>query len=114
MPIDLIERFLRPLRRPPLTGGYPVEPSILAPSSRGLPEVDLERCDASGDCVSVCPTSALVLLPGSWAVDAGRCVFCAACAVACPRDAIQLGQRFELAAHARGSLILVTPIRGRS
>jgi len=113
MPIDLIERFLRPLRRPPLTRGYPAEPAVLAGATRGLPELDPERCDSSAACVSACPTGAIVLSPDSWAVDAGRCVFCAACELACPRDAIRLGQRFELAARTREALVLVTPIGER-
>ena len=114
MPIDLIDQFLRPLRRPPLTGGYPAEPAVVAPATRGLPELDPGRCNSSAACVSACPTGAIVLSPASWAIDVGRCVFCAACEMACPRDAIQLGQRFELAAQARESLILVTPIGDRS
>ncbi len=113
MPRDLLDRFLRPLRRQPLTGRYPDEPAVLAAASRGLPELDPERCDSTSACVSACPTNAIVVAPGSWAIDAGRCVFCGACAEACPRDAIRLGQRFELAARTRGALVVVTPIGDR-
>jgi hydrogenase-4 component H len=115
MPIDVLERFLRPLRGGPLTRRYPAEPAVLSPALRGLPEPDPLRCDASASCVTACPTEAIELSadPATWTVDAGRCVFCGACEAACPRDAIHLGQRFELAARTRSGLRIVTPI-GRS
>ena len=113
MPIDILERFLRPLRSRPLTGRYPAEPAVLAPAMRGMPELDATRCDSSAACVAACPTEAIVLGPATWAVDAGRCVLCGACEAACPRDAIRLGHRFELAARTRKALDLITPIGGR-
>jgi formate hydrogenlyase subunit 6/NADH:ubiquinone oxidoreductase subunit I len=111
--MDLLDRFLRPLRARPLTRPYPDEPAILSPALRGLPEVDASRCDSSAACVAVCPTGAIELGPSSWTVDAGRCVLCGACDAACPRDAIRLGQRFELAARSRDALRIVAQIRSR-
>jgi hydrogenase-4 component H len=113
MPMDLLDRFLRPLRGRPLTRRYPDEPAGLPSTIRGLPEVDPERCDASAACVAVCPTGAISLTPDSWTVDAGRCVFCDACAAACPRDAIRLGSRFELAGRSRAALRATTQIGDR-
>jgi hydrogenase-4 component H len=113
MPMDLLDRFLRPLRGRPLTRRYPDEPAVLPPTARGLPEVDPGRCDASAACVAACPTGAIALTADSWTVDAGRCVFCDACAVACPRDAIRLGPRFELAARSRVGLRSTTRIGER-
>lgn len=110
MPLDVLERFLRPLRAHPLTRRYPDEPAIVAPAMRGLPELDPSRCDSSKACVAACPTGAIIVAPDTWAVDAGRCVLCAACEAACPRDAIRLGQRFELAGRTREGLRIVTPI----
>jgi formate hydrogenlyase subunit 6/NADH:ubiquinone oxidoreductase subunit I len=110
MPMDILERFLRPLRARPLTRRYPDEPAILAPAMRGLPVLDASRCDSSAACVAACPTGAITLDTTSWTVDAGRCVLCAACEAACPRDAIRLGQRFELATRTREGLRIVTPI----
>ena len=112
MPMDLLERFLRPLRQRPMTRRYPDEPAILAPALRGLPTLDPSRCDSTAACVTACPTGAIELGSGSWTLDAGRCVFCAACEYACPRDAIRLGQRFELAARTRDGVRIVTPIGG--
>lgn len=112
MPIDLLDRFLRPLRGKPLTRRYPDEPAMLPPTMRGLPEVDPARCDSSADCVTACPTGAIALEPGSWTVDAGRCIFCDACRAACPQDAIRLGSRFELAGRSRETLRVTTSIGG--
>jgi formate hydrogenlyase subunit 6/NADH:ubiquinone oxidoreductase subunit I len=111
---DLLDRFLRPLRRGPLTRPYPATPVPLPPTVRGLPELDPSRCDASGACVTACPTRAITLDAGSWTLDVGRCIFCGDCARACPRDAIRLGDRVELAAREREALIVVVPLeRGR-
>jgi formate hydrogenlyase subunit 6/NADH:ubiquinone oxidoreductase subunit I len=110
MPMDLFDRFLRPLRGRPLTRRYPDEPAVLPSTVRGLPEVDPTRCDATRACVTACPTGAITVVPGSWSVDAGRCVFCAICATACPQDAIRLGSRFELAAGSRDATHVVTRI----
>jgi hydrogenase-4 component H len=112
MPMDLLDRFLRPLRGRPVTRRYPDESAVLSPALRGLPELDPSRCDSSATCVAVCPTDAIELGSTSWTVDAGRCVFCGACETACPRNAIRLGRRFELAARSRGALRIVTPIGG--
>ena len=112
MPMDLLERFLRPLRGRPLTRRYPDEAVTLPPAARGLPEVDPGRCDASAACVAVCPTGAIALGPASWTVDAGRCVFCGDCAIACPQDAIRLGARFELAGRSREALRVTTSMGG--
>ena len=113
MPMDLLDRFLRPLRGRPLTRRYPDEPAVLPLTARGLPELDPQRCDASADCVAVCPTGAIALTPDRWTVDAGRCVFCDACVLACPREAIHLGPRFELASRSRAGLRATTRIGGR-
>jgi NADH-quinone oxidoreductase subunit I len=112
MPIDLLDRFLRPQRGRPLTSRYPDQPPVLAPTTRGLPELDPSRCDRSSDCVGACPTGAISLSIDAWTVDAGRCVFCDICVTACPQDAIHLGSRFELAARSRDALAVTTRIGG--
>jgi Ni,Fe-hydrogenase III small subunit/NAD-dependent dihydropyrimidine dehydrogenase PreA subunit len=94
-----------------VTSDFPVAAPLLQPATRGLPELDPERCNGDGACVSACPTGAIQLTASSWSIDAGRCVFCNACAVACPNDAIRLGTRVELANRSRDGLIEPTILR---
>jgi NADH-quinone oxidoreductase subunit I len=111
---DVFDRILRPLRRRIVTSRYPDQPPELPPAARGLPELDPDRCDSSGTCAQVCPTRAITVDDGTWALDAGACIFCDACARACPRDAIRLGHRIELAVRDRRDLTVTHVIRGRS
>jgi formate hydrogenlyase subunit 6/NADH:ubiquinone oxidoreductase subunit I len=104
MPLDVLDRLLRPLRARPVTSRYPDVAPDLPAAARGLPELDAARCDGSAACVDVCPTGAIALSDGVWSLDAGRCILCGACGRACPRDAIRLGHRIELAARDRADL----------
>lgn len=94
------------------TTGYPAVPEPAPPRFRGRPALIPAACDASGDCVSVCPSDALSLGDVNttgmqrWRLDLGRCVFCGLCAQACPNDAITLTTDFELAARKRADLIV--------
>jgi len=88
MPLDVFRRILDPLLADIVTSRYPAEPAVLQPAARRLPVVDSTRCDRNAACVGVCPTGAITLNDGTWAVDAGRCVLCDACLEACPAGAI--------------------------
>lgn len=110
MPMDVLDRILRPLRRGRVTSRYPDAPPELPPAARGLPQLDPARCDATAACVAACPTGAIRVSPGEWALDAGACTFCAACARACPTGAITLGARIELASDVRSDLVVRRPI----
>jgi Ni,Fe-hydrogenase III small subunit/formate hydrogenlyase subunit 6/NADH:ubiquinone oxidoreductase subunit I len=102
MPLDVFDRLLRPLRKGPVTSRYPKRPPELPSAARGLPELDAARCDGTAACVEICPTGAIRLAePGAgWSIDPGACIFCGACARACPRDAIVVGHQIELATRA--------------
>jgi formate hydrogenlyase subunit 6/NADH:ubiquinone oxidoreductase subunit I len=106
MPFDVLDRLLRPLRSRLVTSGYPGVPPELAPAVRGLPVLNLERCDGSAACVLACPTAAIKLIGSVWSLDTGACIFCGACARACPRDAIALGRQVELAVRSRAGLTI--------
>ena len=112
--MDLLDRWLRPLRTGVVTSTYPTAPPVLEPGVRGLPELDPERCTRESACVSACPTGAIVLSAESWSLDAGRCVFCGACARACPTDAIALGSAVTIAAVRPAGLLHVTPLPARA
>jgi NAD-dependent dihydropyrimidine dehydrogenase PreA subunit len=56
-----------------------------------LPIIDAGRCNSCGECVCVCPTSALALRSGlAILVSPDDCVYCADCEVRCPEGAISL------------------------
>jgi formate hydrogenlyase subunit 6/NADH:ubiquinone oxidoreductase subunit I len=109
MPMDALDRILRPLRRGPVTSRYPALPPDLPPAARGLPVFSAVRCDGIAACVTVCPTRAIRVTDDAWALDAGACIFCGACARACPNDAISLGPLVELATDERAGLIVTAP-----
>ena len=107
MPMDVLDRILRPLRRRPVTSRYPGAPPDLPPAARGLPELDASRCDGNAACAEACPTGAIRLDHATWSLDVGKCIFCGACARACVPAAIRLGHRIELAADERKRLVIV-------
>jgi formate hydrogenlyase subunit 6/NADH:ubiquinone oxidoreductase subunit I len=111
MPLTVLDRFLRPLFRGPLTRAYPERPLVLPAAARGLPELDTGRCDTTAACVTVCPTGAISVTDDAWQLDAGRCVFCVACVTACPQDAIHMGSEVELAGRSRQELVVIRDIR---
>lgn len=56
-----------------------------------LPQIDLQRCSGSGDCITNCPTQALGLVDGRAAiVRPDACTYCATCESVCPQGAISL------------------------
>lgn len=108
MPMDALDRILRPLRRGPVTSRYPAAPPDLPAAARGLPVLVAARCDGTASCVTACPTRAIRVTAEAWSLDAGACIFCGACARACPAGAITLGPLIEVAADRRGGLVVVT------
>lgn len=78
---------------------------------RGRPEIAPSRCDCTGACARVCPSSAIVMGRESsggrrWQMDLARCVFCGLCEEACPNGAIVMTNDFELATRSRDDLIV--------
>jgi formate hydrogenlyase subunit 6/NADH:ubiquinone oxidoreductase subunit I len=114
MPFDVFDRFLRPLQRGLVTNRYPESAPDLPLAARGLPELDVVRCDGSAACVTACPTGAIVLTESVWSIDAGACIFCGACARACPRDAIRIGPQIELAVRDIADLTTARKWKGPS
>jgi Ni,Fe-hydrogenase III small subunit/ferredoxin len=106
MPLDLLRRLVTPLRHPVGTSRYPEAAPLLQMATRGLPQIDLTRCQNDGACVEACPTGAIGWKSGTVeSIDAGKCIFCAACVPACPNGAMSMSSRVELASGKREALV---------
>lgn len=84
-------------------------------------QVNQERCNGCGDCVSICPCNAIRLEGGRAVIDEVLCVGCQVCMNACAQDAIafvevqsSLVQRTALATPQMGVLpAWPTPTRNK-
>lgn len=101
-------KFLRlgVLKRGVQTKQYPQEKAELYSGTMGLPVIDAAKCDRCGQCVSACPVQAISLVQGGVQLSLESCIFCSACADACP-SAITISNEFELAAKNRDQLKVV-------
>ncbi len=59
-------------------------------STRVIPEIDRDQCDLCGDCVSNCPTGALLIGAGGLHLDLERCGYCGDCEDICPHGAVRV------------------------
>jgi NADH-quinone oxidoreductase subunit I len=104
------------------TEQYPAERPKVAERYRGAPRLNLNPengetlCIACDLCALACPEALIVV--GSvrneqtrrkelttFTYDLSRCLFCGLCEDACPVDALELTQDFELATYSREGLI---------
>ena len=54
-----------------------------------MPELDTEKCDRCGLCVSACTCGAIVLIGGIITIiDTDDCGWCTTCELICPNNAI--------------------------
>jgi len=51
-------------------------------------QIDLDRCDLCGTCVSVCPADCLELSETKLIVDNNKCTGCEICVRLCPFEAL--------------------------
>lgn len=61
-------------------------------SSGYVARVDSELCNACGDCVEVCPFSAISLNEKGTVIDWEQCMGCGVCEEQCPNEAILLAR----------------------
>jgi len=104
------------------TEQYPAEQPKVAERYRGAPRLNINpdtgdtMCIACDLCAIACPEK--LILVGSerdpqtkhkvlttFTYDLSRCMFCGLCEDACPTDALELTQDFELASYSREGLI---------
>ena len=90
------------------TVAWPKGPPRFPARFRGRPAVDPSRCtDGCAACADACPTEA-IRDPGrpSMAIDLGRCTFCPDCTAACPAGAIRFTNDHRLSARTRDALVV--------
>ncbi len=104
------------------TEQYPAERPQVAERYRGAPRLNIHPesgetlCIACNLCALACPETLIVV--GSernektrrkeltiFTYDTSRCMFCGLCEDACPVDALELTQDFELASYTREGAI---------
>ena len=96
------------LRYGPQTVAFPDGPPRFPTRFRGRPAVDPARCpEGCAACADACPTEAIADAGRpSMAIDLGRCLFCGDCATACPPGAVTFTQDHRLAARTREELVV--------
>lgn len=90
------------------TVAFPDGPARFPARFRGRPVVDSARCgDGCAACADACPTEAILDAgKASMRIDLGRCTFCGDCATACPPGAIRFTNDHRLAARSRADLVV--------
>jgi NADH-quinone oxidoreductase subunit I len=124
--VDLVEGLMVTFRyQPPkhiVTEQYPAERPKVAERYRGAPRLNINPetgetlCIACDLCALACPEKLIVVssrrdektrrkVLTDFTYDVSRCMFCGLCEDACPVDALELTQDFELAAYSREGAI---------
>jgi Ni,Fe-hydrogenase III small subunit/formate hydrogenlyase subunit 6/NADH:ubiquinone oxidoreductase subunit I len=110
--INIIKKFIK---YGVVTVDYPNKP-ITGTFMTGRPEVDSSRCDSCKICIEKCPTGAIVLnesIKSSFGngpsknkinFNLDECIFCSNCEEVCPKKAIKMSSKFELAKKSREEL----------
>jgi Ni,Fe-hydrogenase III small subunit/ferredoxin len=103
----MIKATLARLQQKHRTIAYPDgAPPPLPDRFRGRPVFDTAICaDGCRACFDACPTGAINPQDPS-RVDIGKCLFCTACATACPQKAITHSACYQLAARSRQDLFV--------
>lgn len=117
---------LRHLFKKPVTLQYPEVKPVLPPRHRGRHELarhenGLEKCVGCELCAAVCPAYAIYVegaenppdnpisigerYAKTWVVNYLRCIFCGFCVEACPTEALQMKQIYELSEYTRAATI---------
>lgn len=93
------------IKYPRLTQSYPKKP-LNSALFIGKPEIDISKCTRCKECISRCPSRAIVLVEASndIGINYDECVFCTLCEEVCPVNAVKMTNEFELAQNDRNKL----------
>jgi formate hydrogenlyase subunit 6/NADH:ubiquinone oxidoreductase subunit I len=107
----------RGLRTGVVTTRYPTVVETMPAGFRGRPVLNASRCQADQGCdacVQSCLPAALSLEPATTdeaqaagkqlVLDYSRCIMCGLCVAACPANALQMTEDYELAVKERQDL----------
>ena len=97
------------IKYPRLTLDYPKKP-LNSNLFIGKPEIDLEKCNNCGKCVTRCPSRAIVMdkVANITGINYDKCIFCVLCEEICPVGAAKITNKFELAQKDRNNLRINT------
>lgn len=102
----MLDVLLARLKQKHRTIDYPREMPAFSDRYRGRPAVDASRCpEGCGDCAKACPTAAITVGKGGFAMDLGRCLFCTDCVDACPEEALRFTGEHRMAVRSRADLV---------
>lgn len=103
----MLKVILARLQQKHRTIKYPAAPPPALPDRlRGLPVLDAAKCrNGCRICADVCPVGA-VAKADRLSFDLGKCLFCAACAAACPEHTIAFSGDYRLAVRKRQDLFV--------
>ena len=103
----MLKVMLARLKQGHRTMRYPDAPPPPVPERfRGRPTFDAAKCpDGCAACAGACPTQA-IRIDEKPTVDLGRCLFCTDCLDACPTGAVRYSKDFRLAVRQREHLVI--------
>ena len=89
------------------TIGFPDEPPVLPERFAGRPVIGSHLCtEDCGQCVRVCPTTAVKIVDRRPVIDLGRCLFCRECEKACSSNLIRFTSDYSMTANNRADLLV--------
>ncbi len=104
----MLNELLERLRQRHRTAAFPSDAIRMPDRFLGRPVPSPERFDAgeAERAIAGCPVGALRRENNALALDMGRCLFCGACARACPNGSVAFTTDYRLAARTRNDLVV--------